>query len=64
MEDRLVDFAVKTKWGYMNFEEMLFGIYCIKKFELCEPEFQVTRPATTYITHGYTRSLDACYGRR
>ena len=40
--DRLVDFAVKTKWGYMDYVEMMFGIYCNEKFELCEPEFQVS----------------------
>lgn len=38
---RLLDFALNTEWGYMYYAEMLFGIYCIRDFELCEKKFQV-----------------------
>lgn len=38
---RLLAFTRNTSWRYMNYTEMLFGIYCNKNFELCEEEFQV-----------------------
>lgn len=42
---RLLEFARNTKWGYMTYAEMMFGIHCRPGFLYCEKQFEVSTPA-------------------
>ncbi|CAM9632784.1 unnamed protein product [Scytosiphon promiscuus] len=40
---RLLDFAKNTKWAYMTYAEMMFGIHCKPGFVYCEKKYQVKK---------------------